>query len=198
MDMAEWNKRYSESDFVWTIEPNQFVVAETRDLRPGRAMDVAAGEGRNAVFLAEHGFDVVAVDISAKGLEKARQLARERGVELDTRIADLRAYDLGREQYDLITKFYYYEPALFPKVMTALKPGGFFIFQTFSVDQPATNRFGPRNPAFLVKPNELLMSFAGYRIRYYEDNIVDLNEGMHRGRGAVVRLVVEKSEVAPE
>ncbi len=134
---------------------------------------------------------MVAVDISAKGLEKGRKLARKRGVEIKTVVADLQKYDLGRAQYDLITDFYYYDPALFKRIMTALKPGGFFIFQNFSIDQPDTNRFGPRNPAYLVRPNEILNYFAQYRIRYYEDTVIDLDEGMHRGHGAVIRLLVE-------
>ena len=100
---------------------------------------------------------------------------------------------MGQDQYDLITDFYYHDPTIFPKVMAALKPGGRFILQNFSIDQPATSRFGPRNPAFLVKPNELLERFAKYRIRYYEDTVVELNEGMHRGSAAVIRLIVEKS-----
>ena len=142
-----------------------------------------------------HGFEVVAVDFSEKGLEKYRELAREHGVEVQTVVADLRKYDMGREHYDLITDFYYYQPDLFPRVMAALKPGGVFILQSFSVDQPATSRFGPRHPAYLIRPNQLLQYFAQYRIRYYEDTVVDLDEGMHRGPGAVIRLIAEKSRV---
>ena len=69
--------------------------------------------------------------------------------------------------------------------------------QNFSVDQPATGHFGPKTPAYLAKPNELLAAFSGYRIRHYEDAVVELIEGMHRGSGAVVRLVVEKTVVEP-
>ena len=71
--------------------------------------------------------------------------------------------------------------------MKALKPGGFFILQDFPIDQPA-NRSGPRNPDYLVSPNQLLAAFAGFRIRHYEDTVVELDEGMHQGLGAVVGL----------
>lgn len=189
----KWDRRYARDRYVYGVEPVAFLENQISRLGHGRALCLAAGEGRNAVYLAQQGFDVVAVDISAKGLEKARRLAQEQGVDLQTDVADLNAYDMGQDQYDLITDFYYHDPTIFPKVMAALKPGGLFILQHFSIDQPATNRFGPRNPALLVKPNELLERFAQYRIRYYEDTVVDLDEGMHRGPAAVIRLIVEKS-----
>ena len=189
----QWDERFSRGMYVYGKEPVDFLKEQVANLRVGKALCLAAGEGRNAVFLAQAGFDVVAVDASEKGLAKASALASERGVRIETAVADLRDYDLGVERYDLITDFYYHQPDLFPKVMEALKPGGFFVLQGFSIDQPETNRFGPRNPEFLVKPNELLKAFAGYRVRHYEDTVVDLDEGMHQGPGAVVRIIVEKA-----
>ena len=82
---------------------------------------------------------------------------------------------------------------LYPKIMEALKEGGNFVLQLFSIDHPQTNRFGPRSPSMLVKPNELLTRFGTHRVRYYDDRVVNLDEGMHQGSAAVVRLVVEKS-----
>lgn len=193
---AQWDERFSRGMYLYGKEPVDFLKQQVPNLRVGRALCLAAGEGRNAVFLAQAGFDVVAVDASAKGLAKATALAEERGVTIETVVADLRDYDLGVEQYDLITDFYYHQPDLFPKAMRALKPGGFFVLQGFSIDQPDTNRFGPRNREFLVAPNELLKAFADYRIRHYEDTIVELDEGMHAGAGAIVRIVVEKEAVA--
>jgi len=190
-----WDRIYSAEHFIYGTEPVGFLKAQIGRLRKGRALCLAAGEGRNAVYLAQQGFSVVAVDISAKGLEKCRQLARKRGVEVETQIADLQDYDMGQAQYDLITNFYYYDPSLFPRIMVALKPGGYFILQNFSIDQLATNHFGPRDPVYLVSPNELLGYFASYRICYYEDTVVELDEGMHQGPGAVVRLMVQKTVV---
>jgi SAM-dependent methyltransferase len=187
-----WDQRYAGETYVYGKEPVEFLKAQVGRLGKGRALCLAAGEGRNEVFLAQRGFAVVAVDISARGLEKCRALARERGVEVQTVVADLRDWNLGEAQYDLITDFYYYQPDLFPRIIAALKPGGIFIMQNFSLDQPATNRFGPRDPAFLAKPAEVLGAFAGCRIRYYEDTVVQLDEGMHQGAGAVIRLIAEK------
>ena len=85
-------------------------------------------------------------------------------------------------------------PACVSAVMNALKPGGMFILQNFSIQQLDTNRFGPKNPDYLAKPNELLDYFSGHRIIYYEDTIIDLDEGMHQGPGAVIRMIVVKEE----
>lgn len=190
-----WDRRYATEEYVYGKEPVEFLKAQIGHLGEGRALCLAAGEGRNEVFLVQQGFAVVAVDISARGLEKCQALARERGVQVETVKADLQDYDLGREQYDLITDFYYYQPDLFPRIAAALKPGGLFIMQNFSTDQPATNKFGPRDPAYLVKPNEVLAQFPGFRIRYYEDVVVELDEGMHQGPGAVIRLIAEKPKL---
>ena len=188
-----WDKRYSAEHYIYGVEPVEFLKEQIGRLGGGRALCLAAGEGRNAVYLAERGFAVMAVDISARGLEKARALANKKAVKIETVVADLDEYDMGREQYDLVTDFYYHDPKLFPRVMAALKPGGFFILQNFSVDQPKIGAFGPKNPSYLVGPNELLRHFSDHRIRLYEDVIVELDAGMHKGAGAVVRLLVEKT-----
>jgi SAM-dependent methyltransferase len=173
-----------------------FLAEQIDRLKRGTALCLAAGEGRNAVYLAGQGYDVTAMDASPVGLEKALALAEQRGVTLSTEVGDLQeGYDMGVSQYDLITNFYYHDPAMIPDVMRALKPGGMFILQNFSNDQVDTNEFGPRNPDFLVKPNELLELFADYRILYYEDAVVELDEGMHQGPGAVTRLIVVNERV---
>ena len=191
-----WDRRYDRQTYVFGKEPVNFLVEVADRLRVGSALVLAAGEGRNAVFLAQRGFEVTAVDVSPKGLEKCRALARERDVEVRTVVADLDTFDFGHERWDLVTDFYYHDPSLYERAMDALKPGGFFALQNFSLDQPATNRFGPKNPEWLVGPNQLTRAFDGWRIRYYEDVVVDLDEGMHRGPGAVVRLLVEKTPVS--
>lgn len=194
-EAARWDRRYDREAYVYGKEPVTFLVDVIDGLPRGTALDLAAGEGRNAVYLAQQGFAVTAVDISAKGLEKCRALARERGVEVQTLVADLDTFDLGGDRWDLVTDFYYHDPSLYARAMAALKPGGFFVLQNFSVDQPSTNAFGPRQPQWLVAPNQLVTAFASWRIRHYEDVVVELQEGMHAGRGAVVRLLVEKTPV---
>lgn len=192
----QWDERFDKKMFLYGKEPVDFLKAQIDRLPKGRALLLASGEGRNAVYLASQGYDVTAMDPSKVGLEKAQALAAERGVSIRTEVGDLNDnYDMGEEQYDLITDFYYHDVSMFPDVMRALKPGGMFILQNFSLDQLETNRFGPKNPDYLVKPNELLDKFPGHRIIHYEDTIVKLDEGMHQGPGAVVRMIVVKEPV---
>ena len=99
MDSQEWDQRYAGTGLVWTAEPNRFVVAELQDLAPGQALDVAAGEGRNAVWLAARGWQVTAVDFSAAGLDKGRRLAQARGVAIDWVHADVRDYQPGAASF---------------------------------------------------------------------------------------------------
>ena len=192
----QWDNRFDVERFLYGTEPVEFLKENVHRLAKGKALVLAAGEGRNAVWLAGQGYDVTAVDASPIGLEKATALASQRGVSINTEVGDLQhGYDMGESKYDLITDFYYHDTAMIPGIMRALKPGGMFVLQNFSLDQLETNRFGPKNPDFLVKPNELLQHLEGYRILHYEDTVVDLDEGMHQGPGAVVRLIVKKEAV---
>lgn len=192
----QWDNRFDVERFLYGTEPVEFLKDNVHRLAKGKALVLAAGEGRNAVWLAGQGYDVTAMDASPIGLEKATALAGQRGVTINTEVGDLQqGYDMGEAEYDLITDFYYHDMAMIPAVMRALKPGGMFVLQNFSIDQLKTNRFGPKNPDYLAKPNELLQALEGYRILHYEDTIVNLDEGMHQGPGAVVRLIVVKETV---
>ena len=191
-DREKWEARYRAPDYLRGTQPVQLLEERLGQLPKGRALGLAAGAGRNEVFLAQHGYEVTAVDISPKGLSLCRDLARERGVEVATVAADLRIYDLGQGQWDLITNFYFYQPEVLPRIMPALRPGGIFVLQTFSIDQ-MDRHWKPRNPAYLVRPNVLLEIFRGYRVRFYEDGVV---QGSYRDQEeAVVRLIVENTPV---
>ncbi len=192
---ARWNERYDREMFVYGKEPAAFLKQRIGGLNRGKALVLAMGEGRNAVYLAQNSFDVTGVDISEVAIEKCNKLAQERNVAINTVVADLKDYDMGEAQFDLITNFYYYDPSIFPRVIQALKPGGLFILEQFSVDHlkyRETSRFGPRNPEYLIKPNELLEHFKSLRVLYYEDTVVNLDEGMHKGTAAVIRLIAQK------
>jgi SAM-dependent methyltransferase len=102
----EWNRRYAGAELLWTARPNRFLVAEVGELPPGRALDLACGEGRNAVWLAERGWQVTGVDFADVALTKARNLAAARAVEVDWVQADLLAYSPERRGYDLVLLFY--------------------------------------------------------------------------------------------
>lgn len=187
-----WNKQYRQDMYTYGKEPIQFLKDQISRLGKGTALCLAAGEGRNAVYLAQQGFDVTAVDFSDVGLQKTERLAAERGVTITTILADLNTFDMGDARWDLITNIYYYQPDLFPGIIKALKPGGAFLLETFSADNPSIASFGPKNPDYLAKPNELLPTFSSLRILHYEDTVADLNDGMHKGKGAIVRLIAQK------
>jgi tellurite methyltransferase len=168
-DQRRWDEKHvaghsedSPSSFLrevldssaWTVEP-------------GRALDVATGKGRNAVFLAEHGFKVDAMDISAVALEEARKTAQAKKLNINFIVADLDHADLPEAAYDLIVNFNFLERALIPKMKAALKPGGHIVFETFLIDQKELGH--PRNPAYLLGHNELLELFSGFRVLYYRE-----------------------------
>ena len=193
-DKERWNSKYEGTTYIYGKEPTAFLKDKLSLLKKGKAVVLAMGEGRNAVYLAENGFDVTGVDISEVGIEKCERLAEERGVLVNSIVADLADYDMGTEQYDLITNFYFYDKSILPKVIDSLKPGGIFIFETYSRDHPKFSKFGPKNPDYLVKPNELLEIFKSLRILYYEDTVTELDEGMHKGKAALIRLIAKKLE----
>ena len=194
---ARWDERYDLDMYIYGKEPAAFLKQKMDGLQKGKALVLAMGEGRNAVYLAQNGFYVTGVDISEVAIEKCNKLAKERNTTVNAVVADLTDYDMGEAQFDLITKFYYHEPSIFPQIIDALKPGGMFILEQFSIDHlkyRETSAFGPRNPDYLIKPNELLEHFKSLRILYYEDTVVELDEGMHKGTAAVIRLIAKKAE----
>ena len=194
-DKERWNLKYESTTYIYGKEPTAFLKEKLSLLKKGKALVLAMGEGRNAVYLAENGFDVTGVDISEVGIEKCERLAEERGVVVNSIVADLTDYDMGKEQYDLITNFYFYDRSILPRVIDSLKPGGIIIFETYSRDHPKHSKFGPKNPDYLVNPNELLEVFKSFRILFYEDTVTELDEGMHKGKAALIRLVAKKSEL---
>ena len=188
---AKWEKRYAVKGYIHGTEPVAFLAAKIGMLPVGRALCLAAGEGRNAVYLAQQGYDVTAVDISARGLAKCRALARERGVRVCAVVADLLNFDMGTQQYDLVTNFLFCERRLFPRVVEALRPGGMFVLQTFSIDQLRCES-GPHDPALLLRPGELWEHFGECRIRYYEDTVIAAEREGEARCEAVIRMIAEK------
>ena len=186
-DADRWNARYAEQEET-DSEPIPFLVDRAEDLGSGKALVLAAGTGRNAVYLGGQGFDVTALDVSSVGLEKCRRLADDRGVRIQTLCADLKAFDLGESEYDLITKIYFYQPSLFPSIRRALKPGGRFFFQTFSRKHAEVGTFGPKNPDYLAHQAAVIEPFTDDRIRYYEETV----EETDADREATIRMIAER------
>ncbi len=134
---------------------------------PGRALDIATGRGRNALFLAQRGFQVDAMDISAVGLREGQAEAKKKGLTINFVQSDLDRMELPEDAYDLILNLNFLQRSLIPKMKKALKVGGHILFETYLVDQRA---FGhPKNPAYLLGHNELIEFFRDFRILYYRE-----------------------------
>ena len=187
-DKKRWNKRFGKKEFALGKEPNPFLKKHICLLPKGRALDIATGEGRNAALLAQKGFEVDAVDISQKGLRKARKLAREKGVKVNLLLVDLDHYQIEKDRYDLISDFYFLERRLVPKIRKGLKRGGMVIFETYILEHRTLGAGGPRQVKYFLKPNELLRLFKGFRILFYREGI--FREGGRKK--AVASLIAEK------
>jgi SAM-dependent methyltransferase len=169
VDSREWDRRYAGSELVWTAEPNRFVVAEVQDLAPGRALDIAAGEGRNSVWLASLGWQVTAVDFSAAGLGKGRRLAEARGVTIDWVHADVRDYqpEAGFFQLVLVAYLQLAESELdgvLRRTATGLAPGGVLLVVGHDVTNLTEGTGGPPDPAVLYTPESITRSLGGLTV----------------------------------
>jgi SAM-dependent methyltransferase len=169
VDSREWDRRYAGSELVWTAEPNRFVVAEVQDLAPGRALDIAAGEGRNSVWLASRGWQVTAVDFSAAGLDKGRRLAEARGVTIDWVHADVRDYqpEAGSFQLVLVAYLQLAESELdgvLRRTATGLAPGGVLLVVGHDVTNLTEGTGGPPDPAVLYTPESITRSLGGLTV----------------------------------
>ncbi len=170
---ASFNRLYrSEQQTRFTTDPGAFLATMTRDLKPGKALDVAMGQGRNAVYLATKGWDVTGYDIAAEGLKVAQENAAKAGVRITTVEAGWDDFDYGKERWDLIYFVYTDAPVVDPqfvaKIQAALKPGGLVL-----IDRPYRNLVNPEpwpeTPA--AKPNALLKAWSDLQIVFYEDTI---------------------------
>ena len=188
-DRERWDERYAGGEYVYGRDPLKFLSGNISLLPGGRALVLAMGEGRNAIFLAEQGYDVDGCDISPVAVKKARRLAAERGVRINAFEADLEDYTLEQEAYDLITCFYYLQRDLMAQMKAALKPGGMVIMETYTVENLNIGLHGPKNREYLLEENELLRVFLdlGMKIIFYRETVID-------GEKAVASIIAQKIE----
>jgi SAM-dependent methyltransferase len=191
-----WDERYGAPGFAYGTTPNRWLEARVGDIRPGgRVLSLGEGEGRNAVWLAERGFSVDAVDASSVGLEKARELAARRGVRIRTQVDDLATYRPEPGAYDaLVLVFVHLPPTLRSMVHAegarALRPGGVLILEAFTPLQLGRPSGGPRQAELLYEVATLRSDFPGLDWTVLEEAEIELDEGpFHRGMAAVVRGV---------
>ncbi len=170
MDSIAWDQRYRGRELVWTSEPNRFLVSETTSLAPARAIDLACGEGRNAVWLAERGWEVTGVDFSSVGIEKARQLEDARGVRVEWVLADLLEYRPEPRSVDLVIVFYLQVAArqrttILRAAADAVAPGGTFLLVGHDRRNIEHGYGGPQDPTVLYTAEDIIDDLAGTDLR---------------------------------
>jgi SAM-dependent methyltransferase len=184
MDRHSWNERYREKELLWSASPNRFLVEVVGGLSPGSAYDLAGGEGRNAVWLAEHGWRVTVVDWSDVALEKARALAAQRGVEVHFEAADLLDWT-PREHRDLVAVVYLQIPprerhAAWRTALDALAPGGALVIIGHDSSNLTHGCGGPQSPEVLYTADEVV-EVIGERVEILRAELVhrpvDLDDG---------------------
>ena len=168
-DQVRWDRQHAAghgSDHASGFL-KEILLSDSWPIPRGRALDIATGKGRNAIFLAEHGFDVVAIDVSPVALDEARQRAAGKSLSISWQQADLERIELPEATYDLVVDFNYLQRSLIPQIKAALEPGGNAIFETYLIGQEVLGH--PKNPAYLLRHNELLELFRDFRVLCYRE-----------------------------
>jgi 2-polyprenyl-3-methyl-5-hydroxy-6-metoxy-1,4-benzoquinol methylase len=193
-----WNNRYAEKEYAYGTEPNQFLKENLGLLPKGKILFVAEGEGRNAVFAAQNGFDVYALDYSESAKVKSIQLANERGVTLYYDVLDVLQCSYPIDFFDAIVLIFAHFPAEIRKeahlrIQSFLKPNGKILFEAFAKDQLNYNSGGPKESAMLFSEEEVKDEFNLVTFDFLTQEIVELNEGpYHQGKGSLIRFLATK------
>jgi SAM-dependent methyltransferase len=198
-----WDERYRAAEFLFGTEPNDFLASVADRLPRGRALCLAEGEGRNAVFLARRGFEVTAVDASAVGLRKAGALAAERGCRIETVVSDLAEYGIEPGAWDVVVLiFAHLPPDLRRQVHRAavqgLRAGGALVLEAYSPDQLGLGSGGPPDGELLMRLDVLRDELDGLRFEVARELRREIHEGtMHNGISSVVQVLGFRRAVQP-
>ncbi len=192
-----WNERYGSDEFAYGTEPNSF-LAENAKLLTGPVLSLAEGEGRNAVFLASLGLDVLGVDVSEVGLAKAHKLAESKGVSIRTEVADLATYAPPANTYGSVVSISAHLPSevrrrLYPLVEQSLNPGGIIVFEAYSKSQLSRNTGGPKDPDMLMTTVDIQKEFPNCEVLLCHEIEREVVEGeFHTGLASVVQFIGKK------
>ena len=192
-----WNERYGSNEFAYGTEPNSF-LAENAKLLTGPVLSLAEGEGRNAVFLASLGLEVLGVDGSEVGLAKAQKLADSKGVAIKTLVADLATYEPPANSYGSVVSISAHLPSdvrrrLYPLVEQCLKPGGIILFEAYSKSQLSRNTGGPKDPDMLMTAVDIQKEFPNCEALLCQEIEREVVEGeFHTGLASVVQFIGKK------
>lgn len=198
MSKDQWNERYDVEEYIYGVEPNEYLRSCLQGLKPGTILFPAEGEGRNAVYAAMKGWEVFAFDQSEVGRRKALQLAADNGVSIQYNLSGLDEWNPKEKSYDAIAFIFVHMPAMLRKqvhrkAVEALKPGGELILQAFTPKQLSRSSGGPKNIELLFEPDEVIMDFDGLTILDFRQTETDLLEGrFHQGKADVVQIRARK------
>src|SRR5438128_807229 len=169
MEAHDWDERYRGAALLWTERPNQLLVEEVSGLKPGRALDLGAGEGRNAVWLAEQGWQVTAVDFSRVALDRAAAVAKRSGLNVEWVQADLAGYAPAVAGFDLVVILYLHLPPderrhVLDQAVNALRPGGRLVIVGHDLENLTGGHGGPQEPSVLYTPDRIADELRGLTI----------------------------------
>jgi 2-polyprenyl-3-methyl-5-hydroxy-6-metoxy-1,4-benzoquinol methylase len=175
----DWDRRYAQVENLWSARPNRFLVGEVADLEPGSALDLACGEGQNAIWLAQQGWTVRGVDYSAVAIEKARARAAREQVAVDFVQADLVEYEPEVAAFDLVCVLYLHipateRPAIHARAARAVAPGGTFVLVGHDLTNLTQGVGGPSDPALLYTPDGIAAELEGLEIERAERVLRDV------------------------
>ncbi len=196
-----WDVRFAVDRYIFGTAPNVFLARQRARLQRGmRALAVADGEGRNSVWLAQQGLAVTAFDIAPRGVEKARVLARQHGVDVDFHVARVEDWDWTPEAFDVVAAIFvqFAMPAvrtrMFDGMLQTLKPGGWLLLQGYTPRQLEYRTGGPPCAENLYTPELLRAAFAAHEIVELREHDDQLDEGtQHSGMSALIDCVVRRS-----
>lgn len=198
VDAAEWDARYAGSELVWGAAPNRFVVEEFSGLPVGRALDIGAGEGRNAVWLASRGWRVTAVDFSSVAVARGRRLASSAAVEVDWVVADVGDYQPEQAGFDGVLVAYLHLAAedlaqVLHRAADAVAPGGRIVVIGHDLTNLSEGIGGPQIPEVLYTPEAITAALPGLSVRRADraTRPVPVDDGV---REAIDTIVVAQRE----
>jgi SAM-dependent methyltransferase len=198
-----WDERYSQSGFAYGTEPNEFLASAAGQIPVGPVLSLGEGEGRNAAFLAGLGHRVVAVDQSEVGLAKAKRLAADRGLTIETVCADLAAFSIEPGAWAGIVSVFCHLPRhirrpLYAAVARGLRPGGVLLLEAYTPKQLGRGTGGPQDPDMLPTLAELTEELAGLEFVHARELDREVREGAyHTGVASVVQTIGVKPAAAP-
>jgi SAM-dependent methyltransferase len=193
-----WDDRYAQDGWAFGTEPNDFLRQQAHLIPPGRVLCLGEGEGRNATFLAEEGYEVVGVDRSQVGMDKAQGLAQEKGVFIETVVSSIEDFELAEGEWQGVISIFFHLPKELRQrvnrsVVDGLAPGGILVLEGYTPKQLDFGTGGPPDAERLVSLETLEKELSGLEVVVAQETEREVHEGrMHTGQGSVVQFVGRK------